>query len=175
MRAASQCYIIFFICLSSATLLDLEKYKGDKAAASSALFSERVSSADQNASHAHASSPASSSASRMRYPQLSLETLLSKPTLATTTTNARPSSVFPSIPSEIEVQQLQLHVAALELQISTLREALQDTQEQCSLFEIQCSWFKKKELELQLSQHRNSSASDLDYLRRRVFRCMCLQ
>ena len=59
-------------------------------------------------------------------------------------------------------------VAALELQVSTLRDALSDAQDQCSLFEKQCNWFKKMELELQLSRDRNSSASDLDYLRRLV-------
>jgi hypothetical protein len=70
--------------------------------------------------------------------------------------------------SELDLQQFQQHIAALELQVSTLRDALRDAQDQSSLFEKQCNWFKKKELELQLSQDRNSSASDLDYLRRRV-------
>jgi hypothetical protein len=165
----------FLICLRSATLLDLEKCKGEKASASSALFIENSSSAEQKVSHAHASSAASSSASRMRYPQPSLESLLSTPSPTTTTANVRLLSAPLHIPSETDVQQSQLHAAALELQISTLREALQDSQDQCSLFEKQCSWFKKKELELQLAQDRNSSASDLDYLRRRVFRCMCVR
>jgi hypothetical protein len=69
----------------------------------------------------------------------------------------------------LDDQQLRLHIVALEQQVATLRDALQDAQEQCSLFEKQCDWFKKKELELQLSQDRNRSASDLDYLRRQVF------
>ena len=174
-------FISCFIHLSSATLLDLEKYKGDKAGASSALFIENSSSAEQKVSHAHASSAASSSASRTRYPQPSLESLLSTPSATTTTTtttttaNVRLPSAPLHIPSETDVQQSQLHVAALELQISTLREALQDSQDQCSLFEKQCTWFKKKELELQLAQDRNSSASDLDYLRRRVFCCICVR
>jgi hypothetical protein len=167
--------VFFLICLRSATLLDLEKCKGEKAGASSALFIENSSSVEQKVSHAHASSAAASSASRMRYPQPSLESLLSTPSPTTTTANVRLPSAPLHIPSETDVQQSQLHAAALELQISTLREALQDSQDQCSLFEKQCSWFKKKELELQLAQDRNSSASDLDYLRRRVFRCMCVR
>jgi hypothetical protein len=82
--------------------------------------------------------------------------------------NCRPSTNFAPVASEMNDQQLQPHIAALELQVSTLRDALRDAEDQCSLYEKQCSWFKKMELELQLSQDRNSSASDLDYLRRLV-------
>jgi hypothetical protein len=149
-------------------LFQLEKLKGDNSCLTVSSSADTVSSTDRRTSDAHSLSTAASSTSRQRYPQPSLENLLSEPPPSSFMSSVRPSSVLALASSEVDLQQLQLHIAALELQVSTLRDALHDAQDQCSFFEKQCNWFKKKELELQLSQDRNSSASDLDYLRRRA-------
>lgn len=159
-------------CCCSVALQQLEKQQGSCAVTSApALAADSSSSADiiQKISDAHSSSAPAAAASRQRYPQPSLESLLSDPSPAPALSNARPTPTPARITSELDDQQLRLHIVALEQQVATLRDALQDAQEQCSLFEKQCDWFKKKELELQLSQDRNRSASDMDYLRRQVF------
>jgi hypothetical protein len=140
MQSASSRHSILFIPCSIA-LQELEKLKGDTSG---------------------------STTSRQRYPKTSFESLLSTPSPSPNGSNGLVSPALAAAVSEVDAQQLQLHVAALELQVSTLRDALSDAQDQCSLFEKQCNWFKKMELELQLSRDRNSSASDLDYLRRLV-------
>ncbi len=152
----------------STALFQLEKLKGDNSCVAVSSSADIVSSTERRTSDAHSLSTATPSTSRQRYPQPSLENLLSEPPPSLFMSSVRPSSVLALASSEVDLQQLQLHITALELQVSTLRDALRDAQDQCSFFEKQCNWFKKKELELQLSQDRNSSASDLDYLRRRV-------
>ncbi len=149
-------------------MVQLEKLKGDNSCSTVLSTAENISFSEHRTFDAHSASMVASSSSRQRYPQPSLELLLSEPPPSSFTSSVRPLPAAPNSSSEVDLQNLQLHVAALELQVSTLRDALQDAQDQCSLFEKQCKWFKKQELELQLSQDRNSSASDLDYLRRLV-------
>jgi len=155
-------------------LLQLEKFQGQCAAAPAlapAVDSSSSTEIIQKISDAHFSSVSAAPESKQRYPQPSLESLLSAPSPSTAPSNHRssvPPAAHANLASEADAEQLRLHVVALEQQISILRDAVQDAQEQRSLFEKQCDWFKKKELELQLSQERNKggSASDLDYLRR---------
>ena len=152
----------------SAVLQQLENLQGGSANSSVHPAPDNRAPTDQRISEAESFSVPVLSASRHRYPQPTLETLLSEPVPSPLSSNCRPSTNFAPVASELNDQQLQPHIAALELQVSTLRDALRDAEDQCSLYEKQCSWFKKMELELQLSQDRNSSASDLDYLRRLV-------
>jgi hypothetical protein len=152
--------------LCSSVLLQLEKYKSD-----GSLTVNDQSAAQQRISEAHSASI--SPTSRQRYPQPSLESLLSAPSLPTVIPKASLSNAPAHASSDS--QQLQLHIAALELQVATLREALVEAQDRSSLFEKQCEWFKTKELELQLSHERNRTASDLDYLRRLVKPSVCVR
>jgi hypothetical protein len=151
----------------SAILQQLEKLQGEIAISSAHSAPDNRALADKRISEADSLSAPVLSAPRQRYPQPTFESLLSEPVPSPLASNCRPSPNFSPVISESD-QQLQPRIAALELQVSTLRDALIDAQDQCSLYEKQCNWFKKLELELQLSQDRNSSASDLDYLRRLV-------
>ena len=165
---------LLMLLYSSVALLQLEKIQGQCAAAPAlapAVDSSSSTEIIRKISDAHSSSVSAAPESKQRYPQPSLESLLSAPSPSTAPSNHRssvPPAVHANLASEADAEQLRLHVVALEQQISILRDAVQDAQEQRSLFEKQCDWFKKKELELQLSQERNrgGSASDLDYLRR---------
>ena len=161
--------IVFDCCLffRSAALQQLEKFKGSSACTATHFASDSSVPSEQRISDAYSFSATAPSVSRQRYPQPSLENLLSAPS-SQKASNGHPSSIVADIASESDAPQLRLHIAALELQVSTLRDALSDAQDECSLFEKQCDWFKKMELELQLSRDRNCSASDLDYLRRPV-------
>ncbi len=152
--------------LCSAALIQLEKLKGDNSCSTISSSAEIISPTEHRTFDAHSVSIAASSMARQRYPQLSLENLLSEPPSTSFKSSVRAHSAH--VQASSEADSLQLHVAALEMQVATLRDALRDAQDQCSFFEKQCNWFKKKELEMQLSQDRNSSASDLDYLRRLV-------
>jgi hypothetical protein len=167
MQSASSRHSILFIPCSIA-LQELEKLKGDSRITSCHPMQENSTHAEHKISDAHLLSASGSTTSRQRYPKTSFESLLSTPSPSPNGSNGLVSPALAAAVSEVDAQQLQLHIAALELQVSTLRDALSDAQDQCSLFEKQCNWFKKMELELQLSRDRNSSASDLDYLRRLV-------
>ena len=155
-----------FLC--SHALIQLEKLKGDNSCSTVASIADNISPSEHRTFESHSVSVVAPISSRQRYPQPSLENLLLDPPPSSSTSSVRPSSALAHASSELDSQHLHQHVAALELQISTLRDALRDAQDQCLLFEKQCNWFKKRELEIQLSQDRNSSASDLDYLRRLV-------
>jgi hypothetical protein len=165
-NASGRHWILFILC--SIALQELEKFKGDSRIALCHPMQENSSHAEHKIADAHLLAASGSITPRQRYPKTSFESLLSGPSPSPNVSNGLAPPALAAAVSEVDAQQLQLHVSALELQVSTLRDALSDAQDQCSLFEKQCNWFKKMELELQLSRDRNSSASDLDYLRRLV-------